>query len=61
MSNRDKVSNIEALASYLLDVIDAGEADEHYLPIFNAQCNGKDADYIKVVKALYRWADEEVA
>lgn len=61
MSNRDKMSNIEALASYLLDVIDAGEVDEHFAPIFNAQSKGKDDDYMEVVKTLFRWAEEEIA
>lgn len=56
MNNRDKMSNIEALASYLLGIIDDGEIDEHFIPIFNAQTKEKDDDYVEVVKTIFHWA-----
>ena len=57
MTNTEKLSNIQALASYLDDL--NGETDEHFLPIFIAQTkDNKDEDYVNVVKTLYEWAKE---
>ena len=57
MRDYEKLSNIESLATYLMDVVYNGKKDEHYKPIYDAQTTEKDEDYISVVRTLYKWAN----
>ena len=58
MKEYEKLSNIESLISYLMDVARNREKDEHYKPIYDAQTTEMDKDYVSVVKMLYKWTNQ---
>lgn len=60
MKDREKLSNIEALADYLLDRADEKSIDEHWQKIYDAQTKKEDRDYVLVVETLFEWAWKEI-
>lgn len=60
MRDIEKLSNIEALADYLLGRADEKTVDEHWQKIYDAQTKEKDKDYVLVVETLFEWAWKEI-